>query len=98
MPFFYSQNETIIKNHCKNNKMNYTYNMKTNNVKQDAKAKMTQDEKQKMVLEILSLQADLNVPRGNMNYLLKMPDNWLQDCYNSLKEADNKVLAGETYL
>lgn len=71
--------------------MNYTYIMKGTTMTQNKK--MTQDEKQKMVLNILSLQADLHVPRGNMDNLLKMPDNWLQDCYNQLKEADNKLLA-----
>lgn len=60
--------------------------------------KMTQDEKRQKVLEILSLQADLNVPRGNMNDLIKKPDNWLQDCYQSLVDAENKVLVKQTYL
>lgn len=51
--------------------------------------KLSQDERNKMVLQILSLQVDLNVPRGNMNQLVKMPDNWLKDCLTQLQEADD---------
>ena len=49
-------------------------------------------EKQKLALQILSLQADLKVPRTNMSLLLKMPENWLKDNLESLKKAEAQEL------
>ena len=46
------------------------------------------DKKKLMALEILSLQADLLVPRGNISVLEKMSVAWLQDCLDQLKSAE----------
>lgn len=50
------------------------------------------EKKEKLCLEILSLQADFRIKPMSMSILKKMSLAWLTDCYNQLKEAEDQSL------
>lgn len=49
------------------------------------------EKKQKLCLEILSLQADFRIKPMSMKVLKQMSLAWLTDCYNQLKEAEDRL-------